>query len=235
MVKKGTAQLITTLVIVGIIAIFLFRFGGLKIITDFLSGITKAFGSGGGGDSGGGGETTVIITGSTDAEGTESGVSPAGAAEEIVTTGSAAFITESPDFSNEIVANISGLGPVTLSEAEKFLSSQGFSSLELALEGQLDPNQQKSELDIAKLEQELISKAVGVQLFGEDFASPLGAFANPDFFTEEEKIEAGFIEPITEPTQQEIQEQKITELEKQVAFALEQFEITGVFDIRSFS
>lgn len=234
MVKKATAQLITSLIVIAIIVVFFLKFDGFKRLTDLFK--TLGFQSAGG-DSGGGGETTVVVINGGDQlpEGTESGTSPAGAAEEIVTTGSAAFITESPDFQNEIVANISGLGPVTLSEAEKFLSAQGFSSLQLALEGQLDPDQSKSELDIAKLEQELISKAVGVQLFGEDFASPLGAFANPDFFTEEEKIEAGFIEPITEPTQQEIQEQKITELEKQVAAALEQFEITGVFDIRSFS
>jgi len=220
MVKKGTAQLITTLIVIAIIIVFFVRFDGFKRLTDLF----KSFGLGSAdGDSSGGGETTIVIAGDQLPEGTESGTSSASAAIEVFTEPELAF-----DPNNLIVANISGLGPVSLTEAEEFLSPQGFNSLQLALIGQLGDDDQK-QLDLEKLAQEEIATAIGIQQFGVDFGSPLGAFANPDFFTDEEKAEVGFIDPVTEPTQKEIQEQKITTLEQQVQDALIEFEKTGVF------
>ena len=235
MVKRGTAQLITTLVIIAVIAVFFLRFDGFKRLQDLF----KSFGLGkAAADSGGGGETTVIVTESTDlGVGTESGASSADAAEIVVSQSTTSIVQEGgpeqapfeSDFSQQIVANISGLGPVTLEESQQFLSPSGFESLLLSLLGQADPVDESKILDVEKLQQEEISKAIGAQQFGEEFASPLGAFANPDFFTDEEKEAVGFIDPVTEPTQKEIQEQKITDLEKQVQAALAEFEKTGIF------
>lgn len=74
-----------------------------------------------------------------------------------------------------IVANISGIGDVTLEQAQAFLSAQGFESL---LES-LDPAiLEESTLTAAKEFQETIALAVGVSEFGSGFRT---GFANPCF------------------------------------------------------
>jgi len=120
-------------------------------------------------------------------------------AAQIATTENLQTSTSSFDFFRDVeVANISGIGRVTLAEAQKFLSDQGFSSLLESVTNTFDTSstslaeaeQSREDLSIIaqKEFQAAIATAVGVQQFGEGFAT---GFANPCFGASFEDIQSG--------------------------------------------
>lgn len=92
--------------------------------------------------------------------------------EQIEPTPTPTAITEP---TSPIVANISGIGDVTLEEAQAFLSASGFESLLQSLDPSLI---EESTLSAEKEFQETIALAVGVSEFGSGFRT---GFANPCF------------------------------------------------------
>ena len=176
MVSKGTTSLIMLVIVLAIIGVFIVRFDGINRIKEALGFISRTFKT----VTGGGAETTVIQTGETQISPVPTEGSPL--LTQVATSVSKAVGQPSTFESQEIIASISGVGGVTLAQAQGILSPRGFEQLEAALAAVNLSQDPSLALEAEKFIQEQVSLAVGAEIFGEEFANPFGAFANPDFF-----------------------------------------------------